>query len=148
MVRFDGRLKVLDFGLAKMMNTPALPKGERDIEKLTQHGQILGTVPYMSPEQAEGASLDERTDGFSLGVILYQMLTGEAPFRGASAAAILSAILRDAPEPVSDLNSDVPPQLSRVVMRCLSKESGQRYRTAGTLKRAIVRLERAFARKT
>ncbi len=97
---------------------------------LTSEGQVFGTVAYMSPEQARGAKVDARSDVFSLGIVMYQMLTGERPFHGTTAVDLISSILRDRPASVTDLRADLPPDLARVVRRCLEKEPRDRYQTS------------------
>ncbi len=134
MVTREGRVKVLDFGLAKrepadsdanLTNTPTESRAE-----LTSEGQVFGTVAYMSPEQARGGKVDARSDVFSLGVLLYQMLIGQRPFQGVSAADIISSILRDKAPSVTDLRADVPPHLARILRRCLEKDPRDRYQTS------------------
>ena len=130
MLNQDGRVKVLDFGLAKWMNPEQDEVSTQfETEAQTQDGLILGTVPYMSPEQATGKSLDARSDIFSFGVVLYQLLSGRLPFNGTSAIQILSQILQsDAPP----LNS-TRPFLERIIRRCLEKDPSRRYPTMGEL---------------
>ncbi len=137
MVSKDGRVKVLDFGLAKL--TGDAPGGgfgsgasqaPTRATSLTQDGGIVGTVPYMSPEQLDGREVDHRSDIFSLGVLLYEMVTGRQPFQGNSAPAVMSAILRDAPTPVSDFNAEAPRHLGRIIQRCLEKAPTERYQSA------------------
>jgi TolB-like protein/Tfp pilus assembly protein PilF len=134
MVTREGRVKVLDFGLARVeapdsdANLTSTPTESR--ANLTSEGQVFGTVAYMSPEQARGGRVDARSDVFSLGIVLYQMLTGERPFQGASAVDLISSILRDKPPSVTDLRADVPPHLSRILRRCLEKDPRDRYQTS------------------
>ncbi len=131
LVTGDGRVKVLDFGLAKVHEPSDAPSGTRlPTGSLTQEGQIVGTVAYMSPEQAEGKPVDARSDVFSLGIILYEMCTGLRPFRGDTPISILSSILKDTPPPIIDLNRDLPRELSRIVNRCLSKDPARRFQSA------------------
>jgi serine/threonine protein kinase/TolB-like protein len=129
MVTEDGRVKVLDFGLAKLAVAPAGEQMET-LEKLTREERIVGTPPYMSPEQLHGSPLDARSDLFSLGVVFYEMATGRRPFSGASAAELLSSILRDEPAPVSELRPELPRQLGRILRHCLAKEPARRFQTA------------------
>ncbi len=131
MVDGDGRVKVMDFGLAKQQGSGEVSdSSELPTEALTGVGMVVGTVPYMSPEQVEGKILDHRTDIFSLGVLLYEMATGERPFAGESAAGLMSSILRDAPEPVGERRDDLPNHLGRIITRCLEKDRRDRYQTA------------------
>ena len=128
MVTERGQVKVLDFGLAKLA-----AGGEEDGDEtlaLTRDGLILGTVHYMSPEQAMGRPADHRSDVFSFGVLLYEMTTGRRPFQGDSSAELMSSILRDDPPPITEVKPDLPKQLSRVVRRCLQKVAEKRYQTA------------------
>ncbi len=136
MVGADGRVKVLDFGLAKLQPEEIAPEELTAAPTLmkTREGIVMGTAPYMSPEQAKGLAVDSRTDIFSLGVIFYEILSGRRPFQGSTLAELISAILRDTPEPVSELSSsELPPHLSRIVHRCLEKTPDRRYQTARDL---------------
>jgi cephalosporin-C deacetylase-like acetyl esterase len=137
----EGLLKILDFGLAKL--SPFLKNFEREGKEsgstvmvesdLTSPGTTLGTVAYMSPEQALGEELDARTDIFSCGVVLYEMATGSVPFSGASTAAIFDGILNKEPAPVRQKNRDVPAELERIIERALTKRKEKRYQTAREL---------------
>ncbi len=127
----EGRLKILDFGLAKWRQEVAGPeRSELPTQLQTREGVIVGTVAYMSPEQAEGKSVDKRSDNFSLGIVLFELVTGERPFRGDSPAAVLSSILRQDPPPVSDFAPNKPRQLARIIRKCLAKEPARRYQNA------------------
>ena len=130
MVAADGRVKVLDFGLAKVSADAVRSDASIATALQTREGIVMGTVPYMSPEQVAGRSLDHRTDIFSLGVILYEMASGRRPFEAASSIELASAILRDTPPLVSDLRADLPPDLARVIRRCLEKDPRDRIQTA------------------
>jgi len=137
MVGADGRVRILDFGLAKLVQPEVQgdvdPELETRTAALTLNGHIVGTVPYMSPETARGLPADARSDIFALGVIFHEMLSGRRPFQGDSVAELLSAILRDVPESVSDLRSQLPPRLGRIVCRCLEKNPDQRYQSGHEL---------------
>jgi tetratricopeptide (TPR) repeat protein len=137
MMTTDGRLKVLDFGLAKLAETSGGLIDVAPTEFLTGTGQILGTVAYMSSEQAEGKTVDHRTDLFSLGIMLYELATGERPFKGDSNASVLSSILRDTPPPVSDLNAGIPRPIARLISRCLEKTPSDRLQSALDLKHEL-----------
>jgi TolB-like protein/tRNA A-37 threonylcarbamoyl transferase component Bud32 len=137
MVTDDGRVKVLDFGLAKFRESA---KGEDErlpTRTLTQEGTLVGTMPYMSPEQIKSATVDHRSDIFSLGVILYEMATGKRPFGGESSAELISSLLRDDPPSVSDVNTSVPRHLGRIIRLCLEKDPAQRYQSAADVRNEL-----------
>ena len=145
MLRSDGYAKVLDFGLAKLTEQEhALGEtkaSEEDIGQ-TNPGMVLGTVSYMSPEQALGRVVDRRSDLFSLGVVLYELLAGVPPFKGHRTAALLDAIIHHDPLPLTELRSGLPPELDRIVTRALEKDRELRYQTAGDLRADLKRLQR------
>ena len=131
----DGRAKILDFGLAKLIEPIA---GESQTEVPTRRvntepGRIMGSVGYMSPEQVRGRAIDHRTDIFSFGAVLYEMLSGKRAFRGDSAADTVSAILKEDPPDLSATNKTVAPPLERLVRRCLEKTPGERFQSASDL---------------
>jgi TolB-like protein/Flp pilus assembly protein TadD len=131
MVDADGRVKVLDFGLAKLHGPEGVSESSAlATEALTGVGTIVGTVPYMSPEQIEGKIVDHRSDIFSLGVLMYEMATGERPFTGDSSPGLMSSILKDTPTSVLEIRSDLPRHLGRIIGRCLEKDRRDRYQTA------------------
>jgi serine/threonine protein kinase/Tfp pilus assembly protein PilF len=131
MMTHEGRVKVLDFGLAEGVGA----KTANDATTIsstghTRPGAVMGTLAYMSPEQLSGRPVDHRTDIFSFGVLLHEMATGCRPFSGSSLAELVSSILRDSPPPVCDARTDLPPDLTRVVRRCLEKDPRHRVQTA------------------
>ncbi len=144
MLDADGRLKVLDFGLAKLRDeaTEDGDRTTRETRSVTQDGRIVGTVAYMSPEQAEGLPVDHRSDIFTVGILLYEMATGERPFRGKTNVAVLSSILKDNPRPVSELRNDIPKPLARMIERALAKRPEDRYQSTTDLRRDLEDLKR------
>jgi TolB-like protein/Flp pilus assembly protein TadD len=138
MLTSDGRLKVLDFGLAKIASTGVEGESDPDLptDMKTNAGTVMGTMPYMSPEQVRGESVDERTDIFSCGVILYELATGSRPFQGRSVPELASAILRDTPRPATELRAGLPDRLLRIIDRCLKKKPEDRF-TASELRDAV-----------
>ncbi len=144
MVTDDGRVKVLDFGLARAVDADVV-RLEEDVTHLgTKVGTIVGTMPYMSPEQIEAKPLDHRTDLFSLGIMLYELATGERPFRGDSPAALMSSILKDHPKPVGERRSDLPGDVCRLIDRCLEKEPRDRIQTAAEILAELKAYRRAW----
>ena len=143
-----GQLKVLDFGLAKLarpelaMETIGATQDSPGPVHLTSPGATVGTIAYMSPEQARGEELDSRTDLFALGVVIYQMATGRLPFSGATSAVIFHAILELDPVPASQSNSMLPPRLDEIIGKALEKDRDLRYHSAGDLRGDLKRLKR------
>src|SRR5215813_5138221 len=135
MLRPDGYVKVLDFGLAKLAETPSsLPAAEAPTKKVkTASGVIIGTVGYMSPEQARGQQVDARTDIFSLGAVIYEMVAGRKPFAGDTQSDVLAAILKSNPPPLSYSQPDVPAELVRIVAKTLRKDREERYQVVKDL---------------
>ena len=132
----SGQTKVLDFGLSKIAAGESSAHGS-PTHLATQVGAVLGTPAYMSPEQVSGLDVDQRTDIFSLGVLLYEMVTGVRPFSGRSTAELASSILRDQPKPVGDLRAKVPAELSSVIARCLQKSAGSRFGSMSEIRQAL-----------
>src|SRR5437660_9343334 len=128
MITSRGQAKVMDFGLARVL-AGAVESEAQTQSLLTTPGTILGTMPYMSPEQVRGEVLDGRSDTFSFGVVLYEMLSGRQPFAGESAAATAAAILTHEPAPLARYCLDAPDELQRIVRKCLEKDRERRYQT-------------------
>jgi TolB-like protein/predicted Ser/Thr protein kinase len=133
MVTADGRVKVLDFGIAKETYATNSSDATMTSAGLTEVGVVMGTPSYMSPEQIMGRAIDQRTDIFSLGTVLYQLASGRRPFQGDSSLELASAILRDTPRPITELRADLPVALERVIQRCLQKCAADRFLSAREL---------------
>ncbi len=141
MVADDGRVKVLDFGLAKLREDEAADATLLPTLPLTGEGRIVGTVAYMSPEQAEGKPVDHRTDIFSLGIILFEMATGQRPFTGDTGPSIIASIIKDSPSSITDLKAGFPRDFARIVKRSLVKDPEHRYQTAKDLRNELEALK-------
>ena len=136
MVRRDGIVQITDFGLAKL----------RGVSRLTKEGTTVGTAGYMSPEQLQGHDVDRRSDIFSLGVVLYEMFTGERPFKGAHDAALMYEIISVDPPQLSSLKPGIDPDISRIVMECLQKDPADRYQSAAEVAKELRKIKRGSER--
>ncbi len=139
MVTPTRQVKVLDFGLAKLLDASVVTDtmATEAPQVITGQGKILGTIAYMAPEQAEGKPVDARSDIFSLGVMLYEMATGERPFKGDTSVSTLAAIMRDTPKSVTEVNPAIPKELGRVIRRALSKDPERRQQTGKDLRNEL-----------
>src|SRR5215813_1703339 len=143
MITARGQVKVMDFGLATVIKEKGMLESQADTQSLlTEPGVILGTVPYMSPEQVKAVQLDARSDIFSLGIVIYETISGRRPFDSESVGETLSTILTSEPPPLARYSADVPPELERIVSKALRKEREERYQTAKDLALDLKRLER------
>ena len=149
MVSHDGFAKILDFGLAKLVDdADARAALQTMTEKGTRPGSVMGTVGYMSPEQASGGTADNRSDQFSFGLVLYEMLTGQRAFNRPTAVETLSAIIRDEPTPIGQLNPSVPVPIRWIVDRCLAKTPADRYGSTRDLARDLASVRDHFSELT
>jgi serine/threonine protein kinase/Tfp pilus assembly protein PilF len=138
MITEEGRVKVLDFGLAKLAASSPMTGSEDNTATMhTAIGAIVGTAAYMSPEQAEGRQLDARSDVFSFGLVLYEMLSGRRAFDGESWVSVISAILRDEPKPLREVRAEIPAWLEQAVSRCLRKDPVERFQNMLDVKRTL-----------
>ncbi|HEY7851046.1 MAG TPA: protein kinase, partial [Ktedonobacterales bacterium] len=126
MVNDDGLVKLTDFGIASMYK-------DADAERLTTTGMTLGTVQYYAPEQAQGEMVRPAADVYALGIVMYEMLTGQTPFDGDTPVAVAMKHIQEEPEPPSAINRSIPPTLERIILKCLSKDPSQRYRDGDEL---------------
>ncbi|HKE25924.1 MAG TPA: protein kinase [Bryobacteraceae bacterium] len=146
MIANDGQVKLLDFGLAKWTVTAENGEPVRTVTMVaTEIGTVVGTVAYMSPEQAEGLAVDSRSDIFSFGAVMYEMVTGQRPFAGNSKLSIMAAIVSNEPKPPRELASSVPRDLERIILRCLRKDPAWRYQSAADLRISLADVQREIA---
>src|SRR5262249_25968126 len=148
MVSRDGRIKVLDFGLAKLLELdPELEMTRATrLQPISNVGTVVGTVPYMAPEQIRGEEADARSDLFSFGILVYELATGRRPFAGRSSADVSSAILRDSPPTLTSVRTDMPAQLEHLLERCLEKNPRERFQTALDVANELRSLKRSLER--
>jgi len=143
----DGRIKVLDFGLAKLVRPEEMHETTVTLSNPTLPGMVMGTVGYMSPEQVRGEPIDPRSDIFSFGAVLYEMLTGKRAFKRETSAETMTAILRDEPQALNDTGWQGPPELQRILARCLEKNVERRFQSASDLAFALESLSGTSAAK-
>jgi serine/threonine protein kinase len=141
MIRKDGIVQIMDFGLAKLYSS-------ENVSRLTKAGTTMGTMGYMSPEQVQGMDVDFRTDIFSFGVVLYEMIAGEPPFKGLHQTAIMYEIVNVSPAPPSTLKEGIDPQLDAIILECLEKEREERFQSAKELAKNLRRIRSATGQKT
>jgi serine/threonine protein kinase/Tfp pilus assembly protein PilF len=145
MITEDGRAKLLDFGLAKFVDAGQSPEETKTDTQLTQSGEIVGTASYMSPEQAEGRELDTRSDIFSFGLVLYEMLSGQRAFAGGSWISTLAAILHEEPRPLRAVNAEISRAFEELVGRCLQKNPADRFQSMAEVREALAEAAMAGA---
>lgn len=138
MLRKDGLVQIMDFGLAKLQG----------VSRLTREGNTVGTMGYMSPEQVQGFNVDHRTDIFSFGVLLYELISGQSPFKGLHETAIIYEIVNVDAEPITILKPELPPDLDAIVLECLAKEPDERYQSAKEIVKDLRKLKRESSRQT
>jgi serine/threonine protein kinase len=141
MIRKDGIVQIMDFGLAKLYSS-------ENVSRLTKAGTTMGTMGYMSPEQVQGMDVDHRTDIFSFGVALYEMIAGESPFKGIHQTAIMYEIVNVSPAPLSTLKPEIDPQLDAIILECLEKEREERFQSAKELAKNLRRIRSATGQKS
>jgi eukaryotic-like serine/threonine-protein kinase len=139
MLKKDGRVVVMDFGLAKLRIN--------NVSQLTKEGSTLGTIGYMAPEQVQGLDVDHRSDNFSLGVLLYELISGEQPFKGAHETAMAYEIVNVDPLPLTAVNPDLDPELDRIILECLDKDKDERYQSAREIAKDLKRFKRESGRQ-
>jgi len=138
MIRKDGIVQVMDFGLAKLRGT---------VTRLTKEGSTLGTVAYMSPEQVQGQEADHRSDIFSLGILMYELFSGELPFKGVHETALMYEIVNLDPSPISSIKPEIDPELDRIVFECLQKDPDERYQAIKDVSKDLKRFKRESSRQ-
>jgi serine/threonine protein kinase len=138
MIRKDGIAQIMDFGLAKLYSSG-------NVSRLTKAGTTMGTIGYMSPEQVEGVDVDHRTDIFSLGVVLYELLAGEAPFKGMHETAVMYEIVNVEPPPISTIKEGIDPQLDGIILECLEKDKDERFQSAKELAKNLRKFRRVLS---